>query len=53
LQSFKEVALKSYAKSLELCKKGDKGDMKPYNPVLLGLALNFSVFYYEIVGNPK
>lgn len=33
---------------MELCKQG----LKPYNQVVLGLALNFSVFHYEVMGDP-
>jgi len=51
LQEFKQGALRAYSKSLELCNRG--AGIEPYNPVKLGLALNFSVFYYEIIGNAK
>lgn len=52
LPGFKQGALDAYSKSLELCNRADCG-IKPYNAVRLGLALNFSVFYYEIMGDAK
>lgn len=41
--------MEAYSKSMELCRSGV---LKPYNSVCLGLALNFSVFHYEVMGNP-
>jgi len=52
LPAFKQGALDAYKKSLQLCNRPDSG-IKPYNAVRLGLALNFSVFYYEIMGDAK
>ena len=52
LNGFKEGALDAYSKALQLCKRQDSG-IEPYNPVRLGLALNFSVFHYEIMQDAK
>jgi hypothetical protein len=49
LPKFKKGALEAYNKSMELCRMGV---LKPYNSVCLGLALNFSVFHYEVMGDP-
>lgn len=48
----KEQALHTYKKSLEIS-TAPKGGLPPYNSVRLGLALNFSVFYYEIMGDAR
>ena len=53
LNKLKHGALKAYNKALELCNRGPESGVKPYNPVKLGLALNFSVFYFEIMGDAK
>ena len=52
LPGFKQGALDAYSKSLELCSRPESG-IKPYNSVKLGLALNFSVFHYEVMNNHK
>ncbi|XP_058499214.1 14-3-3 protein beta/alpha-1 [Solea solea] len=39
---------KAYQEAFEI----SKGEMQPTHPIRLGLALNFSVFYYEILNNP-
>uniref|UniRef100_A0A8B9J523 Tyrosine 3-monooxygenase/tryptophan 5-monooxygenase activation protein, beta polypeptide b n=3 Tax=Astyanax mexicanus TaxID=7994 RepID=A0A8B9J523_ASTMX len=40
---------KAYQDAFEISKK----DMQPTHPIRLGLALNFSVFYYEILNSPE
>jgi len=44
-EEFKNAARAAYEKADELCKTGS---LHETNPIRLGLALNFSVFYYEI-----
>lgn len=39
----------AYQNALDISYK----DMEPTHPIRLGLALNFSVFYYEIVNSPE
>lgn len=39
----------AYQKALDI----SKTDMQPTHPIRLGLALNFSVFYYEILSSPE
>lgn len=39
---------KSYQEAFDI----SKGKMQPTHPIRLGLALNFSVFYYEIINSP-
>jgi len=43
-QAAQNKAFESYQTAL-----GDEKDLQPTDPILLGLALNFSVFYYEIM----
>jgi len=40
---------KAYQEAFEIA----KGKMQPTHPIRLGLALNFSVFYYEILNSPE
>jgi len=44
-----EDSHKAYQVALEI----SKDEMAPTHPIRLGLALNFSVFYYEILNSPK
>ena len=39
----------AYQKAMEIANK----DMPPTHPIRLGLALNYSVFYYEIQNKPE
>jgi 14-3-3 protein epsilon len=43
-----EKALEAYKSASEIAQ-----DLLPTNPIRLGLALNFSVFYYEIMNSPE
>jgi len=40
-------------KALDAYKEANGLELPPCNPIKLGLALNFSVFYYEVMKNPK
>lgn len=44
-----EESSKSYADALDIAKK----DMHPTHPIRLGLALNYSVFFYEIMNSSE
>ena len=43
-----EESQKSYQEAFDI----SKSKMQPTHPIRLGLALNFSVFYYEILNAP-
>uniref|UniRef100_A0A667XTD4 Tyrosine 3-monooxygenase/tryptophan 5-monooxygenase activation protein beta n=1 Tax=Myripristis murdjan TaxID=586833 RepID=A0A667XTD4_9TELE len=44
-----EHSQQAYQEAFDISKK----DMQPTHPIRLGLALNFSVFYYEILNSPE
>lgn len=44
-----ENSQQAYQEAFNISKK----DMQPTHPIRLGLALNFSVFYYEILNTPE
>lgn len=43
-----EDSQKSYQEAFDIA----KAEMQPTHPIRLGLALNFSVFFYEILNSP-
>jgi 14-3-3 protein epsilon len=45
-------AEKSYKQAHEIASEKDSG-LPPTHPIRLGLALNYSVFFYEILGSPE
>ena len=49
LTQVKNGALEFYNKATEICNK----DLDPCNPIRLGLALNFSVFHFEVMNDHK
>lgn len=49
LEEVKKGALEYYTKAMEICQK----DLGACNPIRLGLALNFSVFYFEVMNDHK
>ena len=49
LEDFKGKASEAYKKAQEAAEEG----MPTTHPIRLGLALNFSVFYYEILNQPE
>lgn len=51
-QERKEAADQSL-KAYEAASKTAETDLSPTHPIRLGLALNFSVFYYEIMNSPE
>ena len=44
-----ELAMEGYNKASSIAEQ----ELSPTNPIRLGLALNFSVFYYEVMSSPK
>lgn len=44
-----EESQKAYQEAFDI----SKSKMQPTHPIRLGLALNFSVFYYEILNSPE
>lgn len=56
-QTAAEQSLTSYKMATDLAAKGLEGGgvkpLKPTNPIRLGLALNYSVFFYEILSDPQ
>lgn len=44
-----ENSQQAYQDAFNISKK----EMQPTHPIRLGLALNFSVFYYEILNTPE
>ena len=49
---FAEIVLNSQ-NAYEAAYEEAKGNMEPTHPIRLGLALNYSVFYFEIANNPE
>ncbi|KAM6974502.1 14-3-3 protein zeta-like isoform 1-T2 [Tautogolabrus adspersus] len=49
----RQEVIKSSQDAYDEALKTAEGDMQPTHPIRLGLALNFSVFFYEIVNSPE